>query len=169
MLCPKCSKSLSPCSKTGAHHCRSCKGYWVEPLPYTLKAQSRITHKAIDNIREISGKAINDIRDQKAKQQPKLKCPKDKDALYAFFYDEVELDYCPKCRGLWFDDSELDKLKAIKQQQAELFSLRRAELFSKSTGTGIFPGTGIGTGALGEGLEGFFALFEFLEFLEILG
>ena len=142
MLCPKCSKSLSPCSKTGAHQCRSCKGYWVEPLPYILKEQSRITHKA-----------INDIRDQKAKQQSKLKCPKDKDALYAFFYDEVELDYCPKCRGLWFDDSELDKLKQIKQQQEELFS--------KCTGTG--------TGALGEGLEGFFALFEFLEFLEILG
>jgi Zn-finger nucleic acid-binding protein len=147
MLCPKCSvtrswisKSLSPCSKTGAHHCASCKGYWVEPLPYILKAQSRITHKA-----------INDIRDQKSKQQPKLKCPKDKDALYAFFYDGVELDYCPKCRGLWFDDSELDKLKKIKQQQEELFSNPTR------------------TGAVGETLEGFFALFEFLEFLEILG
>ena len=102
MLCPKCSKSLSPCSKTGAHRCPSCKGYWLEPLLLHLKDKSRITHKA-----------INDIRDQEAQQQTQLKCPKDKTGLYAFFYDEVELDYCPKCRGLWFDANELEGFKKL--------------------------------------------------------
>ncbi len=143
MLCPKCSKSLSPCSKTGAHRCPSCKGYWLEPLLLHLKDKSRITHKA-----------IYDIRDQETKQQPQLKCPKDKDALYAFFYDEVELDYCPKCRGLWFDDSELDKFKAIKKQQKAPPSKNPSKKNNSRRSTG------------GEACEGNFELLDFLEIFE---
>ena len=142
MLCPKCSENLSPCSKTGAHHCPSCKGYWLEPLLLHLKDKSRITHKA-----------INDIRDQEAQQQTQLKCPKDKTGLYAFFYDEVELDYCPKCRGLWFDVSELEKFKAIKKQQNPPPSKKNNS--RRSTGSkeshSIFE---------------LFELFDFLDFLE---
>ncbi len=143
MLCPKCSENLSPCSKTGAHHCPSCKGYWLEPLLLHLKDKSRITHKA-----------IYDIRDQEAKQQPQLKCPKDKDGLYAFFYDEVELDYCPKCRGLWFDDSELDKFKAIKKQQKAPPLQKPLQKNNSKRSTG------------GEACEGIFELLDFLEIFE---
>ncbi|NDY90338.1 TFIIB-type zinc ribbon-containing protein [Ideonella livida] len=30
----------------------------------------------------------------------------------------VEIDYCPRCRGVWLDRGELDKLIALSQQQA---------------------------------------------------
>jgi len=131
MLCPKCSENLSPCSKTGAHHCPSCKGYWVEPKLFAthLKAKSIIALKA-----------FYDIRDQKAKQQLHLKCPKDKSPLYAFFYDEVELDYCGRCRGLWFDDSELDKFKAIKKQQQSSRS-KPSSKKTNSRGSDLAPTT----------------------------
>ena len=136
MLCPKCSENLSPCSKTGAHRCQSCKGYWFEPFLLHLKDKSRIINKA-----------INDVRDQEAKQQSQLKCPKDKAGLYAFFYDEVELDFCPRCRGLWFDDSELEKFKAIKKPNSR--RTRRSTGSKKSSGI----------------LE-LFDLLDFLSFLE---
>jgi len=144
MLCPKCSKNLSPCFKAGARHCPSCKGYWVEPKLFAthLKAKSKIAIKA-----------LYDIRAQKAKQQHHLKCPKDKSPLYAFFYNDVELDYCGSCRGLWFDDSELDKFKVIKKQQQP-----HLKPSSKKTNSRGSKGEG--------GLEGILEIFEFLSFLE---
>jgi len=31
----------------------------------------------------------------------------------------VEIDYCPKCRGVWLDRGELDKLIAAGSREAE--------------------------------------------------
>ncbi len=37
-------------------------------------------------------------------------CPKCDVALIIMIYDEVEVDYCPRCLGLWLDAGELDEL-----------------------------------------------------------
>ncbi len=39
-----------------------------------------------------------------------LKCPKDGSAMHEVVRDEVLIDVCPKCRGVWLDRGELDKL-----------------------------------------------------------
>lgn len=36
-----------------------------------------------------------------------MRCPVDKDQLIILEYDDVELDYCATCRGLWLDGGEL--------------------------------------------------------------
>ena len=39
-----------------------------------------------------------------------MKCPVDGNDLVIADRQGVEIDYCPKCRGVWLDRGELDKL-----------------------------------------------------------
>ena len=39
-----------------------------------------------------------------------MKCPIDQTELLMTERQGVEIDYCPKCRGVWLDRGELDKL-----------------------------------------------------------
>jgi hypothetical protein len=39
-----------------------------------------------------------------------MKCPNCATVLKMTFRQQIEIDYCPKCRGVWLDKGELDKL-----------------------------------------------------------
>ncbi|OZB17796.1 MAG: hypothetical protein B7X53_05285 [Hyphomonas sp. 34-62-18] len=39
-----------------------------------------------------------------------MKCPVDGETLTIAERSGVEIDYCPKCRGVWLDRGELDKI-----------------------------------------------------------
>ncbi len=39
-----------------------------------------------------------------------MQCPIDGTALVITDRSGVEIDYCPKCRGVWLDRGELDKI-----------------------------------------------------------
>ena len=39
-----------------------------------------------------------------------MKCPTDGETLVMSERHGVEIDYCPKCRGVWLDRGELDKI-----------------------------------------------------------
>lgn len=39
-----------------------------------------------------------------------MQCPVDNTQLQMMDRQGVEIDYCPKCRGVWLDRGELDKL-----------------------------------------------------------
>ncbi len=39
-----------------------------------------------------------------------MKCPIDNEDLVMTERSGVEIDYCPKCRGVWLDRGELDKI-----------------------------------------------------------
>lgn len=39
-----------------------------------------------------------------------MKCPVDNETLMMSDRNGVEIDYCPKCRGVWLDRGELDKI-----------------------------------------------------------
>lgn len=39
-----------------------------------------------------------------------MKCPMDGETLVMTDRSGVEIDYCPKCRGVWLDRGELDKI-----------------------------------------------------------
>lgn len=41
-----------------------------------------------------------------------MNCPIDGDTLMMSERQGVEIDYCPRCRGVWLDRGELDKLLA---------------------------------------------------------
>ena len=39
-----------------------------------------------------------------------MRCPVDGETLVMADRSGVEIDYCPKCRGVWLDRGELDKI-----------------------------------------------------------
>lgn len=39
-----------------------------------------------------------------------MQCPTDQETLVMTERNGVEIDYCPKCRGVWLDRGELDKI-----------------------------------------------------------
>lgn len=39
-----------------------------------------------------------------------MKCPNCNVALVMANRNEIEIDYCPECRGIWLDRGELDKI-----------------------------------------------------------
>lgn len=39
-----------------------------------------------------------------------MQCPNDGETLVMTERNGVEIDYCPKCRGVWLDRGELDKI-----------------------------------------------------------
>lgn len=45
-----------------------------------------------------------------------MKCPIDGTTLSITERKDVEIDYCPECRGVWLDRGELDKLIALSDQ-----------------------------------------------------
>ncbi|MDQ2093486.1 TFIIB-type zinc ribbon-containing protein [Rhodalgimonas zhirmunskyi] len=47
-----------------------------------------------------------------------MKCPIDGETLVMSERHGVEIDYCPKCRGVWLDRGELDKI--IDQAAGEM-------------------------------------------------
>ena len=51
-----------------------------------------------------------------------MKCPVDSETLIMTERNGVEIDYCPKCRGVWLDRGELDK---VIERAAEAIPPRR--------------------------------------------
>ncbi len=39
-----------------------------------------------------------------------MRCPVDDETLVMSERNGIEIDYCPKCRGVWLDRGELDKI-----------------------------------------------------------
>lgn len=50
-----------------------------------------------------------------------MKCPNCEETLVMTERQGVEIDYCPKCRGVWLDKGELDKIveKATSSQASQ--------------------------------------------------
>ena len=47
-----------------------------------------------------------------------MKCPNCDETLVMTERQDVEIDYCPKCRGVWLDKGELDKI--IEKSRGEM-------------------------------------------------
>ena len=45
-----------------------------------------------------------------------MECPNDKEYLEKILFHNVEVDYCPKCLGIWFDIDELRMAKDDKDK-----------------------------------------------------
>lgn len=54
-----------------------------------------------------------------------MKCPVDGRELAITHREGIELDYCPECRGVWFDRGELDKV--IERSNRDFEEYRREE------------------------------------------
>jgi Zn-finger nucleic acid-binding protein len=61
-----------------------------------------------------------------------MKCPacKEDSVLSMSERNGIEIDYCPKCRGVWLDRGELDKIieKSLSEKNTEPQSLPREKI-----------------------------------------
>lgn len=46
-----------------------------------------------------------------------MKCPNCNETLLMTERNNIEIDYCPSCRGVWLDKGELDKMLEYAQAQ----------------------------------------------------
>jgi len=58
-----------------------------------------------------------------------MKCPVDGRELAITHREGIELDYCPECRGVWFDRGELDKV--IERSNRDYEEYRREERYEE--------------------------------------
>lgn len=47
-----------------------------------------------------------------------LSCPKCEGELQSVVYDDIEIDRCCQCSGIWFDSSEAEQLKQLKGSES---------------------------------------------------
>lgn len=52
-----------------------------------------------------------------------MNCPNDNEVLVMSERSSIEIDYCPKCRGVWLDRGELDKIIEANSASASAQSI----------------------------------------------
>ncbi len=56
-------------------------------------------------------------KEENGEKKKGLKCPKCKKSLLSRFFHNIEVDYCPTCLGLWFEEDELRLVKDEKDRE----------------------------------------------------
>ena len=51
-------------------------------------------------------------------------CPVCKQAMMVVEHHQIELDFCPKCKGVWFDADELELLLASMELETPEFAIK---------------------------------------------
>jgi len=56
-----------------------------------------------------------------------MKCPNCDHLLHITERQQVEIDYCPSCRGVWLDKGELDKIIQFSNEQITMLSAKNED------------------------------------------
>ncbi|HUW57713.1 MAG TPA: zf-TFIIB domain-containing protein [Planctomycetota bacterium] len=121
MNCPKCRKPMQAASAEDIEvdQCPQCRGTWFD-------------RDELRKAKDVSEPDLNwmdfEIWEHKdrfrlsAKARPCPKCDVD---MVAIGYDDtqVEIDYCPKCEGVWLDAGEFEKIIGALNEEANTKSL----------------------------------------------
>ena len=60
-----------------------------------------------------------------------MKCPNCNETLLMTHRNNIEIDYCPSCRGVWLDKGELDKMLDYAAQQSNVENRDEPQDFRK--------------------------------------
>ena len=105
MICPRCKTGLEPRENDGitTSTCPACKGNWIGAAALTtLFARDRDAPRIEEALEAIFDLDFHDSR---------LLCPRCRGRhLKAIMVDGIELDYCIGCKGLFFDQGELEQV-----------------------------------------------------------
>lgn len=107
MLCPKCNQAMEPSVSRGAASftCKRCAGVWIggdalhELLTYEEEAP-----ELRERFEALLDSDFNDSR----RSCPGCVIRK----LKSVIVDGIELDFCVSCKGVYFDQGELDAVYA---------------------------------------------------------
>ena len=105
MKCLRCIETMEPADLAGhaAWSCIYCQGHWVE---------FEILQKVVDQF--VPGQNIPSIGESTEPGSPAPGtriCPSCSGLkLYSVKANDLEIDICKSCRGLFFDDGELERI-----------------------------------------------------------
>ena len=96
ILCPRDGEILAKTTSNGfvVFRCPECKGVWLPP--------------------ELVRPAVGELDDSARGNPTELCCPGCRASLFELLYQEVHIDHCPTCGGLWLDRGELEQLLEIR-------------------------------------------------------
>ena len=104
-ICPVDGTPLQPAASNGKiAYCKRCQGCWVDG-----KALSSMVSGSHADAAE--RKRLFDERVALCKPADRT-CPEHPDTMSRFVYRAIDLDICPRCKGVWFDSGELKRLIA---------------------------------------------------------
>lgn len=58
-----------------------------------------------------------------------MKCPHCNETLLMSERHNIQIDYCPACRGIWLDKGELDKMLEYAAVKTETTSTYKSEMY----------------------------------------
>lgn len=105
MNCPKCGKKLHPMTLEGVDfdYCTACKGMWFDKDEMAAMADLPAD---IPKPGDVKGTAV----------WTKLPCPRCLTVLKEMNLvadDDLRIDHCPRCQGIWLDKGELKRVEKI--------------------------------------------------------
>ena len=112
MDCPRCKEKLERINASGIEttRCLYCNGVWVPGE--SLKQLLRMEPKA-PSIGSLLG-----ARSDETQEASDIACPECNDTtLTKIVSFGVELDYCPSCNGVYFDEGELKSVLPTVHKQ----------------------------------------------------
>jgi hypothetical protein len=86
------------------------------PKPSTAEEEffQRQEIEKLRKAREEEARRLSEEQRRKARELHFMKCPKCGMDLQEITYHQVTLDKCFSCGGLWFDEGEIDHVKAAE-------------------------------------------------------
>ncbi len=128
--------------KPAIHTCPQCRGVWLPSL--TMRKVFADHHLAGTKFGElIRGRLIREA----SPDRYCVTCRRTR--LMVCKFGEIELDYCPKCNGVWLDDGELAALKRWHEGQKKSWVTQPSGLHNMTAGNS--SNTVELIGAVGEG------------------
>ena len=102
MNCPRCIEKMAKTNSSGfsTRTCHYCNGTWI---PHDSLKQLLIKELSTPSIEEIRNTFHSQREDDITRTCPECKDTK----LEVIHVHDIELDLCPNCNGLFFDEGEL--------------------------------------------------------------
>lgn len=96
--CPRCAVELETHSRAGVEVdvCTMCDGIFLDEGEFDTLIAERFEKKRLESTFELIADAAEDP----------LFCSSCNTAMFRLDYDELELDRCPQCGGIWIDGHE---------------------------------------------------------------
>jgi Zn-finger nucleic acid-binding protein len=108
MRCPACKVQLTVMKYEGAnvYHCGTCGGNMVNE-----QRLERICDAREINMPEAVRQKMMDIADEHHRPEKLwcMSCGTEMDRIPFKFWNDIQIDRCPKCRNIWLDKGELEK------------------------------------------------------------
>lgn len=130
-----------------------CGGIWFDQfeLPKVTHKHQELGELLVEHLREHANPFVDTA--------PRLNCPRDTDVVMMRRYfspkQQIEIDECPKCGGIWLDAEELEKIRdlfpnstdrarateefvdsVMNSPEVQAYKRETGELGSKRTGIG---------------------------------